>query len=144
MTLMRIPFKNLFDNNLLSENPFAAMDQFFTDNNFPDLPPVNIAENEKGYSLDFKVPGFSKDDFQVSIHGDVLTVSAETKSQHTEKKDQYTRKEFSQRSFRRSFTLPELVHDDKVDARYENGILKVFLPKKELQAKALAKEIKVN
>jgi HSP20 family protein len=74
----------------------------------------------------------------------VLTVSAETKSQHTEKKDQYTRKEFSQRSFRRSFTLPELVHDDKVDARYENGILKVFLPKKELQAKALAKEIKVN
>jgi|688.fasta_scaffold741184_1 HSP20 family protein len=144
MTLMRIPFRNLFDNNLLSENPFAAMDQFFTDNNFPDLPPVNIAENEKGYSLDFKVPGFSKDDFQVSIHGDVLTVSAETKSQHTEKKDQYTRKEFSQRSFRRSFTLPELVHDDKVDARYENGILKVFLPKKELQAKALAKEIKVN
>jgi HSP20 family protein len=128
----------------MSENPFAAMDQFFTDNNFPDLPPVNIAENEKGYSLDFKVPGFSKDDFQVSIHGDVLTVSAETKSQHTEKKDQYTRKEFSQRSFRRSFTLPELVHDDKVDARYENGILKVFLPKKELQAKALAKEIKVN
>jgi HSP20 family protein len=144
MTLMRIPFRNLFDNHLLSENPFAAMDQFFTDNNFPDLPPVNIAENEKGYSLDFKVPGFSKDDFQVSIHGDVLTVSAETKSQHTEKKDQYTRKEFSQRSFRRSFTLPELVHDDKVDARYENGILKVFLPKKELQAKALAKEIKVN
>ena len=144
MTLMRIPFRNLFDNNLLSENPFAAMDQFFTDNNFPDLPPVNIAENEKGYSLDFKVPGFNKDDFQVSIHGDVLTVSAETKSQHTEKKDQYTRKEFSQRSFRRSFTLPELVHDDKVDARYENGILKVFLPKKELQAKALAKEIKVN
>jgi len=144
MTLMRIPFRNLFDNNLLSENPFAAMDQFFTDNNFPDLPPVNIAENEKGYSLDFKVPGFSKDDFQVSIHGDVLTVSAETKSQHIEKKDQYTRKEFSQRSFRRSFTLPELVHDDKVDARYENGILKVFLPKKELQAKALAKEIKVN
>ncbi|MFN4853318.1 MAG: Hsp20/alpha crystallin family protein [Bacteroidota bacterium] len=141
---MRIPFKNLFDNNLLSENPFAAMDQFFTDNNFPDLPPVNIAENEKGYSLDFKVPGFSTDDFKVSIHGDVLTVSAETKSQHTEKKDQYTRKEFSQRSFRRSFTLPELVHDDKVDARYENGILKVFLPKKELQAKALAKEIKVN
>jgi HSP20 family protein len=144
MTLMRIPFRNLFDNNLMSENPFAAMDQFFTDNNFPDLPPVNIAENEKGYSLDFKVPGFSKDDFQVSIHGDVLTVSAETKSQHTEKKDQYTRKEFSQRYFRRSFTLPELVHDDKVDARYENGILKVFLPKKELQAKALAKEIKVN
>ena len=135
MTLLKTPFRNLFDSNWFSENPFMAMEQMMSENNFPEIPPVNITETEQGFHLDFKVPGFGKEDFKISIDGDILTVSAETKSEHAEKKGQYTRKEFSHRSFKRSFTLPSDMLDEKVEAKYENGILKLVLLKKEKREK---------
>lgn len=94
-------------------------------------PAVNIKDNEEGFELELAVPGMKKDDFTVDIDNDVLTISSEMKSESEEKKDNYTRKEFSYSSFKRAFTLPETVDGAKIDAKYEDGILKLALPKKQ-------------
>jgi HSP20 family protein len=95
------------------------------------VPAVNIKENEKDFELELSVPGRSKDDFSIEIDDNVLSVSAEVKTENDVEKDNYTRREFAFSSFRRSFTLPKSVNSDKINANYENGILKFTLPKKE-------------
>jgi HSP20 family protein len=108
------------------------------------LPAVNINETNKHFNLEFAAPGFSKDDFKVSVDGNILTISAEKKEEKSEKDKKFTRKEFSFNSFTRSFRLPELVITDKIDAKYTNGILNLSVPKKE-ETKALPKkDIKVS
>jgi HSP20 family protein len=107
------------------------------------FPAVNINETSKEFNLEFAAPGFKKDDFKVNIDDNVLTISAETKSEKNEETKKYTRKEYSYNSFTRSFTLPENVNTENIDAKYDNGILKLSVPKKE-ETKALPKkEIKV-
>ncbi len=96
-----------------------------------NVPAVNIKENEKDYELELAVPGHKKDDFNIEVDKDVLTVSLEVKSEETEKTENYTRREFSLNSFKRAFTLPESIDSDKIDATYVDGILKFTLPKKE-------------
>ncbi|KAB7531308.1 Hsp20 family protein [Flagellimonas olearia] len=95
------------------------------------VPAVNIKDNEKEFELELAVPGVKKDDFTVEVDHDVLTISSEMKSENEEAKDNYTRKEFSYSSFKRAFTLPETVDGSKIDAKYEDGILKLTLPKKQ-------------
>ncbi|MEW2921467.1 MULTISPECIES: Hsp20/alpha crystallin family protein [Flavobacteriaceae] len=95
------------------------------------VPAVNIKDNEKGFELELAVPGMKKDDFTVEVDNDVLTISSEIKSENEETKENYTRKEFSYSSFKRAFTLPETVDGSKIDAKYEDGILKLTLPKKQ-------------
>lgn len=95
------------------------------------LPAVNIKENEKDYELELAIPGKKKDDFNVEVDNNILTVSMETHQEDEQKEDNYTRKEFSYTSFRRSFTLPETVNEDKINANYKDGILRFTLPKKE-------------
>ncbi|WP_281542706.1 Hsp20/alpha crystallin family protein [Maribacter aestuarii] len=96
-----------------------------------NVPAVNIKENEKDFELELSVPGRSKDDFSIEIDDNVLTVSAEVKTENDVEKDNYTRREFGFSSFTRSFTLPKSVDSNKISANYENGILKFTLPKKE-------------
>ena len=96
-----------------------------------NVPAVNIIENEKDYELELAVPGSKKDDFNIEVDKDVLTVSLEVKSEETEKRESYTRREFSLKSFERAFTLPDSIDGDKIDATYVDGILKFTLPKKE-------------
>jgi HSP20 family protein len=95
------------------------------------VPAVNIKDNEKEFELELAVPGVKKDDFTVEVDHDVLTISSEMKSENEETKDNYTRKEFSYSSFKRAFTLPETVDGSKIDAKYEDGILRLTLPKKQ-------------
>ena len=95
------------------------------------LPKVNIKDNEEGFELELLVPGMKKEDFTVEVDKDVLTISSETKTESQEKKDNYTRREFVQSSFKRAFTLPDSVDGSKIDAKYEDGILKLVLPKKQ-------------
>lgn len=95
------------------------------------LPAVNIKENEKDYELELAIPGKKKDDFNVEVDNNILTVSMETHQEDQQDEENYTRKEFSYTSFRRSFTLPETVDEDKINANYEDGILRFTLPKKE-------------
>lgn len=92
---------------------------------------VNIDENESGYNVDFNVPGRNKEDFKINVDNGLLTVSYEKKEQTETKEVKSIRKEFSYKSFKRSFTLNDKVNTEGIEAKYDNGILKVFLPKKE-------------
>jgi len=101
------------------------------DSNRSNLPAVNIMEGEKDFTLELAVPGQKKEDFNVELDNDVLTISMETQSQVDDKKAGYTRREFSYTSFKRAFTLPESVNQEDIKADYKDGILKFTLPKKE-------------
>ncbi|WP_343485747.1 Hsp20/alpha crystallin family protein [Allomuricauda sp. d1] len=113
-------------NDFFKPDWFGGMDNF--DSN---LPAVNIKENEKDFKLELAIPGFKKDDFNVEVDNNVLTISSELKSEDETKEENYTRREFSYSSFKRAFTLPETVDEDNINANYEDGILTLKLPKKE-------------
>lgn len=102
------------------------------------IPAVNIVENHEGFSVEMAAPGMSKADFNIQLNNEVLSISAQ-KEWKNEMKDneRYTRHEFSYQSFERSFHLSKSVVDDsKIKAEYQDGILRVLIPKKE-EAKAL-------
>jgi HSP20 family protein len=105
-------------------------------------PKVNIHETADGYHLELIAAGRYKEDFKVNIDKDLLTISFE-KKEDIENKDYKTiRKEFTLNSFKRSFSLDEKIQTDAIQAKYENGILKLFLPKKE-QVTIAPKEITI-
>ncbi|MCS6935124.1 MAG: Hsp20/alpha crystallin family protein [Chitinophagales bacterium] len=122
---------------------FFEADNFFTRFGNYTLPAANISENDQSYCIELAVPGFKKEDFKVKVEDDVLTISAETKSETKEEKKEYSRREYNYSSFSRSFRLPDNVKDDAIKAKYENGILQLTLPKSAQQVTA-AKEIKVE
>lgn len=109
------------------------------------LPSVNISEDEKCYCVDVVAPGFKKEDFKINIDDDILTISAETKTESKEedKNKQYSRREYSHSSFTRSFRLPDNAKDDAVSAKYEDGILELNIPKSKTEVKA-TKEIQIQ
>nr|WP_298928237.1 Hsp20/alpha crystallin family protein [uncultured Allomuricauda sp.] len=113
-------------NDLVRPDWFGGMENLNT-----NLPAVNIKNNTENFELELAVPGGKKDDFKIEVDNDVLTISNEVKSENEETKENYSRREFSYSSFKRVFTLPETVDGTKIDAAYENGILKLTLPKKE-------------
>ncbi|WP_350292353.1 Hsp20/alpha crystallin family protein [uncultured Croceitalea sp.] len=102
-----------------------------TENLNTNIPAVNIKENEADFELELAVPGFKKDDLKVEIDDNVLTISSEAKSENETKEGNYTRREFSFASFKRAFILPETIDEVKINANYEDGILRFSLPKKE-------------
>ena len=97
------------------------------------VPAVNIRETEKDFTVELAVPGKKKDDFKVEVNNDILTISSEAQTEKEEVAEdgKYTRREFSYSAFKRSFTLPETVDEDKIKASYEDGVLRLALPKKE-------------
>lgn len=127
---------------------FFDSDRFFDTTwmkNFPQsMPAVNIKETDSEFDVEFAAPGFKKDDFKISVDDNILTISAEKKEEKTEGKDKYTRKEFSYNSFSRSFSVPKNVMSDRIDAKYNDGILKLCIPKKEEAKSAAKREIKVG
>lgn len=136
-----------------SDEMFPAFVTRFFDDLFPEtsfqgnkisLPAVNISESDKAFHLELKAPGFKKEDFKVVVEENVLSISGFFKKEEEEKKKNYTRKEYSSSSFKRQFSLPDNVNQDSVHATYQDGILLVELPKKELENATLVKEINVN
>lgn len=107
-------------------------------------PKVNIYDSVDSIRLDFVVPGFNKDDFKLTVEEGILNVQAEFKSEANDSLQNCTRREYSLRSFSRSFTLPDSVNADAVFASYQNGILMVTLPKKEESKPAEPRRISVN
>ena len=101
------------------------------------VPAVNILENKNDYNVSLAVPGMKKEDFNIDVEGNMITISCEREEDKEEKDEQFTRKEYNYSSFSRSFTLPEGVNTEKIEAKYEDGVLKLMLPKKE-EAKKLA------
>ncbi len=97
------------------------------------LPAVNIKETKENFEVEMAAPGMTKNDFKVELDGNLLTITSETNNQLEENEgDRYSRKEFSYQSFQRSFTLPKDVVDaDKINAKYEDDVLRLLIPKKE-------------
>jgi HSP20 family protein len=108
------------------------------------VPSVNVTENEHSYSIEASAPGFEKKDFNVRVEDGVLTISAEHRAEQKTEEEKFVRKEFNYGSFSRSFNLADLVDEEKIDARYENGILKVKLPKNEKAKAKRAKHIAIG
>jgi Molecular chaperone (small heat shock protein) len=113
---------------------------FATSDFFGAHAPVNIRETKDAYVLDVVAPGFEKGDFKINLDGQTLTISSEKKTEQKVENEKQIRREFSFRSFSRSFTLDENVDADKINAKYDNGVLKLTLPKKEAKQET-AKEI---
>ena len=108
-----------------------------------DMPSVNIMENENSFEIEFAAPGVKKDEFNIKLENHVLTVSRELKEEKEDKSVNYTRREFTNGSFSRSFTLSKRVNFEDIVAEYNEGILTLTLPKKEEEAK-LSREIKIS
>ncbi|ANW96432.1 heat-shock protein [Wenyingzhuangia fucanilytica] len=102
------------------------------------IPLVNVSENHDGFSIEMAIPGFKKDDFKLELDNGRLTISSEKEEKRED--DHYAVKEYSYQSFSRSFTLSESIEQENIEASYDDGILKVFIPKKE---EAKPKPIKV-
>lgn len=109
------------------------------------VPAVNIKENKDLFTITMAVPGMKKEDFKIDLDGHMITVSSEKEEKIDEKEENLTRYEYNFSSFSRSFTMPEEVDMNKIEAKYENGILSVHLPKKEdAKNKMQHKSIKVS
>ncbi len=108
-----------------------------------NVPAVNISETDKDYLVELAAPGMKKSDFKINLDRNVLTISSETKQEEEEETKNFSRKEYSFSSFERSFTLPEAVNQEKIDAKYQDGVLKISLPKKE-EVLSKSKEIRIS
>lgn len=136
MTLAKQNFRTVND----------LFDEFFRPNTLTreaglNLPPVNIHETNDGYHLELSAPGLKKEDFKVNIEKGLLTVSYERKADAENKEYKTHRKEFNINGFKRSFSVDDKIDAEGIRAKYDNGILNLFLPKKEevkIQPKKIA------
>jgi HSP20 family protein len=121
----------LFD-DFMNRDLFNWGSQNFSDTN-TTIPAVNIKETPDNYEVEVAAPGMTKKDFKVELDGNALTISSERSNEREEKEDErYSRREFSYQSFQRTFNLQKGVVDvDKIQARYDNGLLHLLIPKKE-------------
>lgn len=121
---------DLFEGNLMNWKHLNHTDFNAT------LPSVNIKESTSAFIVEVAAPGLKKDDFNISLDGNTLKVWAEIQSESEEsnKEFNYSRKEFNYSSFKRTFTLPKnVVDNDAIEANYNNGVLTIQIPKKELK-----------
>jgi len=132
---LRTSLPELFDTDNFFETPFIRREL---------QPAVNIKENEGNFEIEVAAPGLSKKDFHVAIDNGLLTITSEKKEEKQEENENYTSREFSYSSFNRSFSLPESIDDEKINAKYEEGILKVILQKTPKAVTKKAKEIAIS
>jgi HSP20 family protein len=119
-------FDRLFEGDL-----FDWSNRNFSQTN-TTLPSVNIKESNDAFTVEVAAPGFDKSDFKLELNHDLLTISSEKEIKNeTKEGEQFTKREFSYQSFTRSFTMPNTADGDKIEAAYDNGILKISIPKKE-------------
>jgi HSP20 family protein len=129
----RVLFPSIFD-----------LDRGFMDSDVASLlPDANIIENDEDYKIELAAPGLEKKDFIVEMQDGILNISAEKEEDKKEENKNFKRREFSYNSFSRSFSLPENCLSDKIEAKYENGVLHLSLPKKEVTLSKPVKQIKV-
>ncbi|MDP4131126.1 MAG: Hsp20/alpha crystallin family protein [Bacteroidota bacterium] len=143
MTLVKVnnrPFGNLFG-DILNEFPYAA--RSFVHEGF-QFPETNIHETPDAYHLELNVPGRTREDFKIQVDKGLLTVSFE-KKEETPASDDYktVRREFSFKSFKRSFSVDNTIDPSGIQAKYENGLLKLLLPKKD-EVKQGARQINID
>ncbi len=108
-----------------------------------NFPPVNIHETKEAYHVELSVPGRVKEDFKINVDNGLLTVSYEKKEETKQEDYKTVKREFTYRSFKRSFNVDDNVDANNIQAKYENGLLKLFVPKKE-QEKANSRQITIE
>ncbi len=138
------PFRDLVSfqermNRLFQDTLGPSREELMTSGTF--IPPVDIYEDEHAITLKLEVPGMEEKDIEVQLENNTLTVRGERKFEKGEKEENFHRIERRYGAFARSFTLPNTVDTGKVEASYENGILKIQLAKR---AEAKPKQIKVS
>jgi HSP20 family protein len=148
MTNQSLP-KRFEGRPLLFEDFFKPWNEWFDQKeSFWDrvlsVPAVNITESKDNYDVALAVPGLKKSDLKIDVQGNMLTISSEKEETKEEKDRRFTRKEYNYTSFSRSFTLPDEVKQEKIEARYEDGILKLTLPRKEEAKIFSSKQIAVK
>lgn len=122
-------FNDGFFNNELSNFPLTRW-----------VPNANVRETEDAYIVELAAPGLEKDEFKVEVQEDLVTIEGQHEEDREERNEEYHRKEFKTTSFKRSFRLPQSIVSDEVDAKYNQGILKLTLPKRE-DAKSIGKKL---
>ncbi|WP_316737016.1 Hsp20/alpha crystallin family protein [Pedobacter aquatilis] len=139
-----------FNNRTRNTAPYFnnVFDSLFSDavtkNKMVDKSPnVNIYENEAAYVIELAAPGLKKEDFQINLKKDTLSVWAEVKKDENQVAKDFTRKEFDYSSFARSFNLPDTADAEKITAEYKDGILNITISKKD-DTKSQHKEIVVS
>ena len=140
MTLVKRNYKTLdnFFDEFLNNVPPAISREFGV-----STTPVNVHETPDAYHLEVVAPGLKKEDFKVNLEKGLLTISYEHETE-TENKDYKThRSEFALKSFKRSFSVDDNINTENIQAKYENGVLNIYLPKKE-DVKVSPKEITIN
>jgi len=130
---MSHPFHDLFT-GLLGETDLLRENR--------NTPRVNVKETDTEFILDVSAPGYSKDNFDINIENNVLTISNSMENESSDDSENYTRREFYKSSFSRSFNLPKNVNSETINATYEKGILTLSIPKLEPAKKS--KQIKVK
>lgn len=141
---------------LLEKTPALLPDVFsgfFDDDRFLNLdfrrnwpakvPAANVFEHDDDFVIHLAAPGMNKKDFKIALENRTLWISAETEMDKTEEMIDYTRREFNYNAFKRSFAIPENVNIEKIAAKYEDGVMKIRLPKLEVVKKLPRKEIKI-
>jgi HSP20 family protein len=109
------------------------------------LPSVNIKESTEDFEVEVAAPGLTKNDFKIQLNHDLLTISSEKEIENeTDNGQSFTLREFSYQSFSRSFTLPNTVDNEKIVAKYDNGLLKINIPKKEEARPKPARQIAIS
>lgn len=130
MTMIKVNNPAQRNINSLFDDLFNELPAFGRNINNLFSPAVNIVENAQAYHLELMAPGRNKEDFSIAVDKDLLTISYEKKEEAKSEDLKTVRREFSFQSFKRSFNLDEKINADAIEAKYENGILKLLLPKK--------------
>ena len=133
--MISVPVMNRFFENFAD----SEINRIFGNEGFS--PAVNVVETENGFRLEFAAPGFKKEHFSLKVESGILTVKGEFKEENEKKNEKFTRREFKTASFERSFSLPEHIQEEGIEARYEDGVLRVNLTRSEQPKKV--KEIPV-
>ncbi len=131
-------FPSLLDEFFGTDTPFSTM------TNRAYVPSVNISESDTAFELALAAPGKTRKDFNVELDDHVLTVSSESKHEDETKTEQYTRREFRYDNFQRSFRLPDTIDTAGINAKYDNGILTIHLPKHEEAIPEPKKQIEIK
>ena len=148
MTLVRFNSDNNKKKNALMPGFTDVFDSIFNDTFFSDrlmsrVPAANISESKDQYHVELAAPGLKKEDFKLSLERDVLSISVEQTAQDIAQERNFNKREFSYSSFVRSFTLPESADENGIEAKYENGVLCINIPKRE-EAKVKSRQIEIK
>ena len=104
------------------------INNLFGSNIYNDIPPYNIVDNDKEFLIEFSVPGFDKKNFLLEVEENNLKVS-KLSSKNNKPENNFFKRQFNYSQFEKNFTIPEEVNIEKINSKYDNGILKIFLPK---------------